>query len=117
VIPLRLGIFLGLATSSFSLLYLAHAVWLKLFHPERAMPGWASIVGLITLLFGVLFILVGLLGEYVARILMQVRQRPRFIVSDAVGFAAAVPTLRQLPGRVIPEPDRAATGAGGPAAA
>jgi dolichol-phosphate mannosyltransferase len=119
VIPLRLGIFLGLATSSFSLLYLMHAVWLKLFHPERAMPGWASIVGLITLLFGVLFILVGLLGEYVARILMQVRQRPRFIVSEAVGFStASVPSLRPIPGRVGVESDRSGSaGTGGPAAA
>ena len=121
VIPLRLGIVLGLATSSLSLLYLAHAVWLKLFRPEQAQPGWASIVGLITLLFGVLFILVGLLGEYVARILMQVRQRPRFIVSEAAGFDAAarsVAPLRSVPGRSLPEPDRpGAPGSGGPAAA
>jgi dolichol-phosphate mannosyltransferase len=123
VIPLRLGIFLGLATSMFSLTYLAHAVWLKLFHPERAQPGWASIVGLITLLFGVLFILVGLLGEYVARILMQVRQRPRFIVSEAVGLSGGVSTVasfRPVGARPTPGPDTdrpGAPGAGGPAAA
>ncbi len=118
VVPLRLGIILGLATSSLSLVYLAHAIWVKLFRPEQAMPGWASIVGLITLLFGVLFILVGLLGEYVARILMQVRQRPRFIVSDAVGFATAVAAVRAIPAPLLTQPDRsAATGPSGPAAA
>jgi dolichol-phosphate mannosyltransferase len=96
IIPLRLGTVLGLATSFLSSLYLGHALWLKLFAPERAVPGWASIVGLITLLFGVMFVLLGLVGEYVARILIQVRQRPRFIVSEVVGCADEVGSSPRL---------------------
>ena len=36
----------------------------------------------------ILFILIGILGEYLARVLEQVRHRPRFIVSETVGLAA-----------------------------
>jgi len=45
-------------------------------------------VALQGLLSGVLFILIGILGEYLARVLEQVRQRPRFIVSETVGLPA-----------------------------
>jgi len=87
IIPLRLGIIIGLLTSLFAFYQLGEALWVKFF-TNRAVPGWASIIGLQSLLFGVLFILLGILGEYLARILEEVRQRPRFIVSEAVGFPA-----------------------------
>ena len=45
-------------------------------------------MGVTTLLFGVLFILLGIVGEYLARILEEVRGRPRFIVSDSLGFSS-----------------------------
>ena len=84
VIPLRLGIIIGFLTSCLAFYQLAEAIWVKIF-TDQAIPGWASIIGLQSLLFGVLFILVGLLGEYIARILEEVRERPRFIVEQNVG--------------------------------
>ena len=50
------------------------------------VPGWASTVGIISFLFGILFIFLGILGEYIGRILVQVRERPLFIVSDTMGI-------------------------------
>ena len=84
-IPLRAGIIIGLLTSLVAFYQLGEALWLKCF-TDRAVPGWASIIGLQSLLFGVLFILLGILGEYMARILEEVRGRPRFIVSETLGF-------------------------------
>ena len=84
-IPLRAGIIIGLLTSLVAFYQLGEALWLKCF-TDRALPGWASIIGLQSLLFGVLFILLGILGEYMARILEEVRGRPRFIVSETLGF-------------------------------
>jgi dolichol-phosphate mannosyltransferase len=85
-IPLRAGIIIGLLTSLVAFYQLGEALWLKFF-TDRAVPGWASIIGLQSLLFGVLFILLGVLGEYMARILEEVRGRPRFIISETLGLS------------------------------
>lgn len=87
LVPLRLGIVLGLLTSLFAFAQLASALYVRLF-TDQAVPGWASLIGVVSLLFGVLFILLGLLGEYIARILEEVRGRPRFIVSEEAGMPA-----------------------------
>ena len=87
IIPLRMGIILGLITSLLAFLELIYVSWAKLFTDET-VPGWASGVGVISFLFGILFILLGVLGEYIGRILVEVRGRPRFIISEQVGFTS-----------------------------
>jgi len=83
IVPLRIGIFIGIMTSLFAFYKLIEVVYLKLF-TDRLVPGYGTTVGLISLLFGILFILIGILGEYVGRILSEVRGRPRYIVSETV---------------------------------
>jgi len=87
IIPLRMGIILGLITSLLAFFELIYVTWAKLFTDET-VPGWASGVGVISFLFGILFILLGVLGEYIGRILVEVRGRPRFIISERVGFTS-----------------------------
>lgn len=84
IIPLRLGIILGVFSGSFSFLILVHAMYIKLFTDE-AVAGWASIISVLCLLFCFLFILLGIMGEYIGRILIQVQQRERFIISERIG--------------------------------
>jgi len=86
-VPLRAGTVIGLVTSVVSFGALINALWAK-YVTHDAVPGWATIVAWQGLLSGVLFILIGILGEYLARVLEQVRQRPRFIVSETVGLPA-----------------------------
>ncbi|HEX5385190.1 MAG TPA: glycosyltransferase family 2 protein [Gemmatimonadales bacterium] len=90
VVPLRAGIVIGLVTSLFAFAVLVQTVFVKIFMPERIVPGWATIVALVSLLFGILFILIGVLGEYLGRILVQVRQRPLYLVSDTHGISTTV---------------------------
>ena len=49
------------------------------------VTGWASTVVKLSFLFGILFIFLGLIGEYIGRILEQVRGRPMYIVADTIG--------------------------------
>jgi dolichol-phosphate mannosyltransferase len=81
IVPLRLAILLGLLTSAFAFYELLEAVYIKMY-TNQAVPGWTSLFVLVSLLFGVLFILIGIVGEYIARILEEVRGRPRFIISE-----------------------------------
>ncbi len=88
VVPLRLATGLGLLTSLFAFYEVLNAVYIKLFTSE-AVPGWTSLYVLLSLLFGILFILIGITGEYIARVLEEVRERPRFIISDRTVPATA----------------------------
>lgn len=85
VIPLRLGIYIGILTSVLAFGEMAYAIFMRLF-TDSVVPGWASGVAIISFLFGILFILLGLLGEYIGQILIEVRQRPRFLVSERIGM-------------------------------
>jgi dolichol-phosphate mannosyltransferase len=84
LVPLRLAIVLGMITSVTAFCGLAYAIWGKLF--DQAVPGWASLIGIESLLFGILFMMLGILGEYIGRILEEVRGRPRFIIDERMGF-------------------------------
>lgn len=48
----------------------------------NSVPGWASMTCIICLLGGVQLACLGVLGEYVGKIYMEVKQRPRYIISQ-----------------------------------
>jgi len=48
----------------------------------NSVPGWASMTCIICLLGGVQLTCMGVLGEYVGKIFMEVKQRPRYIISE-----------------------------------
>jgi polyisoprenyl-phosphate glycosyltransferase len=83
--PLRAAIFIGIMTSMLafaSIVYATGAYILGL----RTVPGWASILSIVSFQFGVMFILLGIIGEYVGKILLEVKRRPRYLVSEQVGM-------------------------------
>jgi polyisoprenyl-phosphate glycosyltransferase len=84
LVPLRLAIVAGVITSLVSFSGLVYAVWGKLY--DRAVPGWASEIALPSFLFGILFLILGIIGEYIGRILEEVRRRPRYLIHERVGF-------------------------------
>jgi hypothetical protein len=76
---------LGLLVCAGSLGLVLWAVLLRLF-TDRAVPGWASTVVPIYFLGGVQLLCIGVIGEYLAKIYMEVKDRPRFIVDKVVGI-------------------------------
>jgi polyisoprenyl-phosphate glycosyltransferase len=84
IVPIRLVSYLGLAILAFSLAMIAYALAVRLVL-HNALPGWASTVVPIYLLGGIQLFCLGLIGEYVGRIYMEVKRRPRFIVEEALG--------------------------------
>ena len=98
VVPLRVGMLVGGMTSLLAFAELSYALATKL-SGGRTVPGWASAVSVVSFLFGVLFILLGLVGEYIGRILIEVRHRPRFLVNATIGvqtYRAAMPLSVQV---------------------
>lgn len=85
VVPLRFAVLVGIIVSLLAFGETAYAIYTKVV-AGQAVPGWASTVSVISFLFGILFILLGIIGEYIGRILAEVRARPRFLISESVGL-------------------------------
>jgi dolichol-phosphate mannosyltransferase len=90
ITPLRIGIIIGLIGSLVSMGGVFYAFFGKIFG-RGTIPGWASTLMVISLLFFLLFIYLGVLGEYIGRIIIEVRRRPRYIVSETKGFGERSP--------------------------
>ncbi len=85
VIPLRLAVVAGVLVSLMSFGELIYVLYIRLF-TSAAVPGWASALAVISFLFGVLFILLGIIGEYIGRIMVEVQRRPRYILAESLGM-------------------------------
>jgi dolichol-phosphate mannosyltransferase len=90
VMPLRIGILIGVIGSLVSVGGVFYAFFGKIFG-RGTVPGWASTLMVISLLFFLLFVYLGVLGEYIGRIVVEVRRRPRFIVCETSGFGKRGP--------------------------
>lgn len=82
--PLRMITGLGLLISLASFAISAWALWVKLFS-DHAVPGWASTVVPLYLLGGVQLLCIGIIGEYLAKIYLETKQRPRYFIEKATG--------------------------------
>ncbi|MBN1354257.1 MAG: glycosyltransferase family 2 protein [Candidatus Omnitrophica bacterium] len=76
-----MGIFMSLA--SFALMIMFLALFLAY---GRTVPGHASVIVCMLFLFGILFFILGIIGEYLARIYDEAKGRPNFIVSETEGI-------------------------------
>lgn len=83
--PLRVWTMIG---AIISLLAFAYAAFLIAYTVISGgdTPGYASIMVAVLFLGGLNLFSLGLMGEYVGRIAVQVRGRPLYIVSETVGF-------------------------------
>jgi glycosyltransferase involved in cell wall biosynthesis len=84
-VSLRLAVYVG---TFVSLASLAVGVWVlyeRLF-TDNAITGWASTIVSINFIGGTILLTLGVIGEYVGRIYDEVKQRPLYVLRDAVGF-------------------------------
>lgn len=82
-VPLRLIAVLGLAVSALSLALMLWALWVKL-ATTSALPGWASSVIPIYFLGGIQLLSIGVLGEYIAKLYIETKHRPRYFVEETL---------------------------------
>lgn len=77
--PIRLITSLGVLTSLFSFLLIIWVILSKF--AGTVVAGWASTYAIVSLLGGVQLISLGVIGEYIGKIYLETKRRPRYIIS------------------------------------
>ncbi|MEO8667448.1 MAG: glycosyltransferase family 2 protein [Bauldia sp.] len=85
--PLYIGIWLGTALALFAFVELAYVM--VQYARGVTVPGWASLVGLSSMLFGFLFVMLGIIGLYIARIHLALQAPPVYLVAEDTEQPAA----------------------------
>lgn len=86
--PLRASVWMGILTAGAGFLLGAGALATKLlgiYSPQ----GWVSTIAVILLTSGVQLLMLGVIGEYLARVYDEVRQRPLYVERSRLGFDLA----------------------------
>jgi polyisoprenyl-phosphate glycosyltransferase len=82
-VPLRLITLLGLLVAAVSFAIAVWALWVRTFNPS-AVPGWASTVIPLYFLGGIQLLCTGIIGQYLAKIYVETKARPRFTIEKVV---------------------------------
>jgi len=77
--PLRLITGMGFVVSLGSVLFAIWALGVRFFS-DSAVPGWASTVVPIYLLGGIQLLAIGIIGEYLAKIYLETKHRPKYFI-------------------------------------
>jgi polyisoprenyl-phosphate glycosyltransferase len=84
-VPLQIAVILGFLVSLSSFVFGIVAIALRIAH-IGVVPGWASVVVVVSFLGGVQLIVTGMMGTYVGRIYEEVKDRPLYVVRETRGF-------------------------------
>ena len=77
-VPLRISTFIGFISSIFAVLYLIFVIFQKLIFGIN-IPGYATIIVLLLFIGGLILFSLGIIGEYLARMYVQQKNRPIYI--------------------------------------
>jgi dolichol-phosphate mannosyltransferase len=83
-VPLHVSTIFGLIVSLLSFGYAAYALYVK-FIAKTALPGWTSVLVAVLFVGGVQLLRLGVGGEYLRRIYIEVKSRPVYIVRKIHG--------------------------------
>lgn len=81
--PLRVVTTLGIGTSAIAILYMIVVILEKLIW-GNAVPGYPTIIVLILLLGGIQLTVMGIIGEYLAKVHIEVKNRPIYIAKEVI---------------------------------
>lgn len=89
IMPLRLIAGLGALVFAGTMIATLYFLWVAFAHSSEIVPGWASTVLPMLFLGGVQLLSIGVLGEYVGKIYLETKRRPRFIIQETTADGPA----------------------------
>ena len=85
VVPLRLASYLGLGTACIGFIAGLVTVIRKLRDPGMTV-GWASTVCILLVFFGLILLVLGIIGEYIGKIMLTINNTPQYIIREKVNL-------------------------------
>ena len=85
VVPLRLSTFLGGICAAGGVIGAVIVFIRKLLSPGIPV-GWASLMCVLFLFFGVTFLMLGIMGEYIGKAILNLNSTPQFIIREKVNI-------------------------------
>ena len=82
--PLRISLLIGTIVSLISFMLLAFTV-INYFR-GKTVPGWASLMTVVTFMGGIQLLVIGLMGEYIASLFRESKRRPLYIVNETINM-------------------------------
>lgn len=81
--PIRLIVIIGFILSFFSMIYLIYVI-IGYFTGADYVSGWASTIAFICFFGSFQIFCIGVIGEYISKIYLETKKRPRYIVDDII---------------------------------
>ena len=81
VIPLRVSTFFGTLFSAAGFIGAVVVLVRKLLDPTIAI-GWSSLMCAMLVLFGITFLMLGIIGEYLGKLMLNINKTPQYVIRD-----------------------------------
>ncbi len=88
-LPLKLGIYAGVFAALMGMAVMVYTLLTR----KGAPSGYATIVILNCFMFAILFVIVGIIGEYIAVLFSELKDRPIYIVEEKQNFCDGIGTF------------------------
>ena len=79
--PLRLSLFAGLIIAMLAAVYGFYAIAMSLF-TDKTIAGWTSVIVSVLFLSGIQLIVLGIMGEYIGKLFMEIKRRPHYVIEE-----------------------------------
>jgi len=103
VAPIRLVTRIGAVMLVFCVGVLAWTLYVRFF-TDNAPQGWTSLLAVVLLLGGMQMLGIGIVGQYIARIFEETKQRPLYFVSETVERGETIVADASTPSERAPVP-------------
>ena len=85
VIPLRMATIMGTLFSFVGLIGAIAVLVQKIMDPT-VIIGWSSLMCTLLMLFGITFLMLGIIGEYLGKIILNINRTPQYVIRETVNI-------------------------------
>ena len=84
--PLRIASYMGFFSAGLGFLGILYAIIEKLFFPNNLVTGWSALFVGVMFIGGVQLLTIGIIGEYISRIYIEIQKRPQYLIKEKVNL-------------------------------